>query len=157
MTGEFILMFCVKFRIIICTKSSMKGTTDRLIPSETVLFQRALGSFRLCEQAQVHRSLHVAEVFTLWPHSHVSEPFYLGRHHLDGQQSYLSAMIGSAWAGTKAVSPSHCVLLCPICQKSAAQTMQQLPRAQQSLSAVESLSLSCRNHNSNYKSCFVSR
>lgn len=60
-------------------------------------------------------------------------------------------------SGNKGGQSGCCVFLCPICQKSVAQTMQQLPGAQQSLSAVECLSLSCRNHNSNYKSCFVSR
>lgn len=49
-------------------------------------------------------SFQEVEVFALWSHSHVSEPFSLGWHHLEGLQRNLSAVIGSARAGTKAVS-----------------------------------------------------
>lgn len=50
-------------------------------------------------------SFHVDEgFFTLWSHSLVSEPFSMGRHHLDGLQRNLSVVIGSARQGTKAVS-----------------------------------------------------
>lgn len=54
-------------------------------------------------------SFHKAMVFTLRSHSHVSESCSLGRHHLDGLQRNLSAVIGSAIMGTTAVSLSFCI------------------------------------------------
>lgn len=63
--------------------------------------QRAPGSSWFHGKAQVHSPPASIKQgggggFTLGAHSHVSEPFSLGRHHLDGLQCNLSAVIASA-------------------------------------------------------------
>lgn len=142
-------------------------TTRRLLPSIKGLPMKQY----YCSEGTLD-SYSIDTVFKLrcavheFPHSwgfYIMGPFSCVWTILPGSASFGRAtmqFVCSDWAclsRNKGGQPSYCVLLCPICQKSAAQTMQQPPRAQQSLSAVESLSLSCCNHNSNYKSCFVSR
>lgn len=151
---------------ISCLSHNMQheGHNRQADPSEKCLpmkqyycSQRALGSCRFCVCAQ-SMSFNVAEVF------YITVPFSCVWTIFPGSASFgrpTAQFVCShrvCLSGNKGGQPGHCVLLCPICQESVAQTMKRLQRATTlSLSVAESLSLSCRNHNSNYKSCLVSR
>lgn len=80
------------------------------------------------------------------------EAFPLSLHHLEGLQSQF---VFSDWVGStenKGAQPHHSVLLCPRCQKSAAQTTQQLLGTAKAIIWVRNrCHYPACNQNSNYK------
>lgn len=122
-----------------------------------LLLQSDSSRLGLCPRSGAHSmSFHQAEVFTLRSHSHVSEPFSLGQHHLDGLQCNLSAVIAFAREGTKAVRVAV-VSFCIPYVRSLLHKQCGDCREDISLYLLWGNSLSERNHNSNDKSCVVSR
>lgn len=138
----------------ICTKDCMKGfgvTLPLSLPVRNVSRPLSLIHFR--EQSSPWVQSERWQRFSHYlPILMCREAFPLSLHHLEGLQSQF---VFSDWVGStenKGAQPHHSVLLCPICQKSAAQTIQQLPRTAKAIIWKQNrCHYPGRNHNSNYK------